>query len=200
MPLFLAAPLLLGTATGGATVAGGAAATGASLGTKAVVGATIASAGITAFGQFQQSRTAQAQAKTQAAWNLYNAKVAKRQAAIERQATADDLRQQKKRAGSAMARLRALRGASGLEMEGSPLLVAEDTAAELAKDAVNIRLRGGRRTQAFETQSILDVSKARTAKTRAAGFGRAAATGAGSTILAGAADAAFRFGQARGTF
>lgn len=161
--------------------------------------ATLASAGVAAYGQYQQGKTAQSQAKAQAAWNLYNSKVAKREAEVERQATTFDLQQQKKRAGRLLARQRALIGKSGVEIEGSPLLVAEDTAAELAKEQINIQLRGTRRAMGFETQSILDVSKASAAKQRAAGFGRAAVIGAGGSILQGAATASFRRAQLRGT-
>ena len=51
---------------------------------------------------------------------------------------------------------------------------------------------------ALETRSILDISKASAAKSRAAGFGRAAVTGAGSTILQGSADVLFKRAQLRG--
>lgn len=167
--------------------------------TLAATGA-VAGVGMAAYGQYQQARTAQAAAKAQAAWNLYNAKVAKRQAEVERTATAFDVQQQRKRARAMLSTLRARRGAAGVEMEGSPLLVAEDTAAEWAKEIANIQLTGTRRAMAFETRSILDVSKASAAEARAAGFGRAAVTGAGTTILQGAATTGFRFGQMRGDF
>lgn len=169
-------------------------------GAQLITGAALVGTGLQAYGQYQQGKQAQSTAKAQAAWNLYNSKVAQRQAEVERQATAEDVRQQKKRAGSIQARLRAIRGASGLEMEGSPLLVAEDTAAELAKEEVNIQLRGTRRAAGFEAQSILDISKASAAKSRAAGFGRAAVIGAGGSILQGASTALFRRGQIRGDF
>lgn len=161
---------------------------------------TAVGVGTAAYGQYQQGKTAQDTAKAQAAWNIYNAKVAKREADIERQATTEDVRQQKKRGAILLARQRALVGMSGLQMEGSPLLVAEDTAAELAKEEANIQLRGARRAMGFETQSILDVSKAGTAKARAAGFGRGAVTGAGASILAGGANLLFQRGRMRGDF
>ncbi len=169
-------------------------------GAQIITGAAIVGTGIQAYGQYQQGKQAQAQAKAQAAWNLYNSKVAKRQADIERQATATDVQQQRKRAKTLLARQRSLIGKSGVQIEGSPLLVAEDTAAELAKEEVNIQLRGARRAMAFESQSILDISKAGAAKQRAAGFGRAAVTGAGASILGGSADILFKRGQMRGDF
>ncbi|KKL10774.1 hypothetical protein LCGC14_2552440 [marine sediment metagenome] len=157
----------------------------------AIIALATAGVGVAAYGQYQQGKTAQAQAKAQSAWNLYNAKVAQREAEAEQKAADFASKQQKRRAKTLLARQRALIGATGVEMEGSPLLVAEDTAAELAKEAVNIRLTGQRRVSAFKSQSILDVSKASAARARAAGFGRAAVIGAGSTILQGAAQAGF---------
>ena len=162
-----------------------------------ITAAAVAGTGVAAYGQYQQGKTAQSQAKAQSAWNMYNAKVAQREAESERQAAAFESKQQKRRAGALLARQRALIGASGVEMEGSPLLVAEDTAAELAKEEVNLRLTGQRRVAAFKSQSILDISKASAAKAQAAGFGRAAVIGAGSTILQGGAKAtkqAYDFG------
>ncbi len=168
--------------------------------TTAIIVSAVVGTATVAYGQYQQGKTAQAQAKAQSAWNLYNAKVAQRQAEVERAATAEDVRQQKKRAKTLLARQRAIIGATGVEMEGSPLLVAEDTAAELAKEEVNIQLKGARRAMGFESQSILDVSKASAAKARAAGFGKAAVTGAGASILQGTSTALFRRGQMRGDF
>ena len=168
------------------------------LGATLAANAAVAAVSMAAYSQYQQGKTAQAQAKSQAAWNMYNSKVAQREAEAERAATAFDVQQHKKGAKALLARQRALIGASGVEMVGSPLLVAEDTAAELAKEQTNIQLRGGRRAMGFESQSILDVSKASAAKQRAAGFGRAAVMGAGSTILQGAASTGYQYGQMSG--
>ncbi len=156
-------------------------------GAEALIITSLVGTGVSAYGQFQQGKQAQSQAKAQAAWNLYNANIAKREAESQRQANLFTNRQQSKKAKSLQATLRARRGASGVEFEGSPLLVAEDNAAELAKEAANIRLTGQRKVQAFESQSILDVSKASAASTRAKGFGQAAVIGAGGSILQGTA-------------
>ncbi len=166
-------------------------------GTKAIIGLAAAGTAVQAYGQYQQNKQAQAQAESQAAWNLYNSKVAQREADAERVATDFEVKQQRKAAKRLKAKGRAIRGKSGLELEGSPLLVMEDTAAELAKEETQIKLRGQRRVSAFESRSILDVSKASAAKSRATGFGRAAITGAGSTILGGAADIGFKRQQLR---
>jgi hypothetical protein len=164
--------------------------------TTAIVGTSVA-----AYGQYQQGKQAQQQAKNEAAWNRYNAKVAQRQAEAEDIAARFESEQHKRQAESLLARQRALIGASGVEMEGSPLLVAEDTAAQLAKEATNLRLTGQRRAEAYRSQSILDVSMASAAKSRAAGFGRAALIGAGGTLLQGGAQAAsmgYQMGLFRG--
>ena len=164
-----------------------------------VVAITATAAGVQAYGQYQQGKTAQSQAKAQSAWNMYNAKVAQREAEAERAATAFELAQQKRRGKILLGKQRAMIGASGVEMEGSPLLVAEDTAAELAKEETNIMLTGHRRARAFESQSILDTSMASAARSRAAGFGQAAVTNAGGTLLQGAAQAGYQYNQMTGT-
>lgn len=158
----------------------------------ALLSVAAAGVGVAAYGQYQQGKQAQSQAKAQAAFNLYNSKVAKREAEAERVASRFAVTQQKKRAKALLARQRSLIGASGVEFEGSPLLVAEDTAAEFAKEKVNLRLTGQRRVSVFKSQSILDISKASAAKSAAAGFGRAAIFNAGSTILQGAARIGFQ--------
>jgi Tfp pilus assembly protein PilE len=149
-----------------------------------------AGASVQAYGQYQQNKTAQGQAKAQSAWNLYNSKVAKREAEAEQAANLFESKQQKKAADRLKARGRAIRGASGVDVEGSPLLVMEDTAEELAKEQQQTRISGTRRVSALESQSILDVSRASAAKARASGFGRAAPISAGGTLLSGAGSAA----------
>lgn len=157
----------------------------------AILAVAVAGAATQAYGQYQEGRTAQRQAKAQAAWHAYNAKVALREREAEREATKFEVRQQEKKTKRLQARQRSLIGVSGVTMEGSPLLVVEDTAVQLALENINIRTRGQRRAQAFESQSILDISKASAAKTAAAGYGRAAYIGAGASILSGTAQAGY---------
>lgn len=147
--------------------------------------------GVTAYAQYQAGRAAEQQARAQAAWYDYNAKVAQREAEAERQAVAFETKQQKRTAEQLLARQRALVGKAGVTMEGSPLLIAEDTAAQLALDAAMIRTTGARRAAAFRSQSILDISKAGAARTAAAGYRRAGVWGAGASILGGAAQAGY---------
>lgn len=166
-------------------------------GAEPLVIAAVIGTSVQAYGQYQSNKNAQGQAKAQSAWNLYNSKLAQREADAESAANLFESKQQKKAADRLKARGRAIRGASSVEAEGSPLLVMEDTAAELAKEQQQTRISGSRRVSAFESQSILDISKASVAKSRAAGFGRAAITQAGGTLLSGAADAGFKLKQLR---
>lgn len=147
----------------------------------------IAGTAVTAYGQYQQNKQAQSQAKSQAAFNRYNAKLKQRQAEAEEAAARFESKQQRKKSKALLSKQRALIGASGVTPEGSPLLIQEDTAAELATEAKNIRLRGQQRVSKLKSQSILDISKASAASARATGFGQAAVLSAGSTLLTGAA-------------
>ncbi len=163
--------------------------------TTQIVYAMIAGTAVSAYSTYQQKKSAQQQAKAQAAWNSYNAKVAQREAEAEKAAAAFEANQQKRSAKQLLARQRSLIGASGVEIEGSPLLVVEDTAAQLAKEQTNIRLRGERRVQGYKSRSILDISKASASKSAAAGYGRGAWLGAGATLLQGGAQAAYMGNQ-----
>lgn len=154
----------------------------------AIIALAATGTGVAAYSQYQQGKAAEDQAKAEAAWHAYNAKVAQREAEAEREAAEFESIQHKKQADKLLARQRVLRGASGVTVEGSPLLVMEDTAAELALEAANLRMTGQRRISQFKSQSILDISKAGAAKARGAGFAQAGKIGAGATILGGAAD------------
>ncbi|GAF91420.1 unnamed protein product [marine sediment metagenome] len=142
--------------------------------------------GISAYSAVQQGRSAAAQAKQQAAWDDYNAKVAKREADAERKASDFEATQQSRAAKQLLARQRALIGASGVTPEGSPLLLAEDTAEQLAIEGANIRTTGERRVGAWTSRSILDTAKARAARASAPGYQKAGYLRAGSSILQGA--------------
>ena len=153
----------------------------------AIIGLAAAGTGVAAYSAVQQGRNAAAQAEQQAAWDDYNAKVAKREAEAERVAGEFEATQQSRAAKQLLARQRALIGASGVTMEGSPLLVAEDTAAQLAIENANIRTTGARRVGAWTSKSILDTSMAKAARASAPGYRQAGYTKAGSSILQGGA-------------
>lgn len=147
-----------------------------------------AGVGVAAYGQYQAGKSAQQQAKAEAAWHAYNAKVARREEEAERKATAFEVQQHQREAKQISARLRARVGKAGVTMAGSPLLVAEDTAAQFALESANIRMTGARRAARWRSQSILDISMAGAARQRGTAARRAGAYQAGASILGGAAD------------
>lgn len=147
-----------------------------------------------AYSQYQQGKTASAQAKTEAAWHDYNAKVAKREAEAERKAVDFESIQHTRKTKQILARHRALVGKSGVTPEGSPLLLAEDTAAQLAIEGANIRTTGERRIGAWKSRSILDTAKGYAARKSAKGLRRAGAYKAGASILQGGALMAYMGG------
>ena len=162
------------------------------------VSLAIAGGSVAAYGQYQagkqQAAQAEAQAKSQSAWNMYNAKVADREAQNEERAAKFEVAKQKKLGKRLLASQRSLIGASGVTQEGSPLLFAEDTAVELAREEQNKRLTGERRVAKYKSQSILDVSKAQNALSMgsfaAKGYRKAGLYGAAGTSISGAGTAA----------
>lgn len=155
----------------------------------------IAATTVTAYSAIQQGQTAAAQAKQKAAWLDYNAKVAKREAEAERKAADFEATQHTRATKQLLARQRVLIGASGVTMEGSPLLMAEDTAAQLAIEGANIRTTGARRVGAWTSRSILDTSMAKAARASASGYKTAGYLRAGSSILQGGAGIAYMRSQ-----
>lgn len=155
----------------------------------------IAGTGIAAYSAVQQGRSAAAQAKQEAAWSDYNAKVAKREADAERIAADFATTQHARKTKEILARLRSRVGKSGVTMEGSPLLVAEDTAAQLAIEGANIRTTGVRKIGAWTSRSILDTSMAKASRAAAPGYRQAGYLRAGGSILQGGASIAYMRSQ-----
>lgn len=145
--------------------------------------------GVTAYGQYQEGKAAEQQAKAQAAWHKYNADIALREAEEERIATAFAAKQENRKAEIRASRARSLIGASGVDIQGSPLLVAEDEAEQSKLEEINILTAGSRRASFFESQSILDTSKASAAKVAGGAAKRAGAIGAAGSGLIGTASA-----------
>lgn len=159
----------------------------------------IAIAGVAtqAYGQYQAGKSAEREARTQAAWHAYNAKVAQREKEAEREAAKFEVGQLRRKEKEESARLRSLIGASGVTMEGSPLLRAEDLAAQYTLEEINITKRGLRREGYYESLSILDTSKASAARARGSAARRAGMIGAGASILSGAAQTGYMAYQMR---
>jgi hypothetical protein len=151
--------------------------TGLELSTYAMIaaGAAVASTAVSAVGAIQQGKAAQASAKFNADMMSRNAQIARQQAAAEEE---KHRRLTYMRQGAA----RAAYGASGVSIEGSPLDILEQSAAQEELDALNIRYRGEIGAQSAEGQADLSLMRGESAMS--AGY-----MGAGSSILLGAARA-----------
>lgn len=145
----------------------------------------LAAAGVAAYGQYKQGQAQERQLKAQAAWQEYNARLAQRDKAEVRAAGQFKAEQHRKRARAFLARNRAMTGASGVSQIGSPLIVAEDNAAQFQLEEFNIRKGTAAGVQSLESQSILDMSKAKASRTAAKDAKTAGTIGAGTSILQG---------------
>lgn len=162
--------------------------TGAEL---AIIGLVATGTGLQAYSQYEAGKQAATQAKIESAWQSYNAKVLKMEAEAEKRAAAFEAKQQRRESKQFLARQRALIGASGVEVAGSPLLVEKDTAAQLALENINIRLAGRRRVKRYESESILETSKAQASRMAAKRYKRAGMIGAGASLLRGAGEVGY---------
>ena len=133
-----------------------------------------------AFGAIQQGQAAERQGKFQAG-------ILRQQATRERQQSAADEADFRRRQSVVLSRRRAALGASGVDQAtGSPLLVAEDFAGETELNALRIRAGGETRATRAEQQANLQLFAGR-AKRRQ-GFVRG-----GALLVSGAGRAFERF-------
>ncbi|MCD6149205.1 hypothetical protein J7J13_00265 [bacterium] len=100
------------------------------------------------------------QGQSQAAWNKYNAQVAKRNAKAAKAVAEAEAARKRRETQRLLGRQRAVYGKAGVTFEGSPLLVMEDTAAEGELDELLIKYRGLSQSQAYSSQVELDRMKA----------------------------------------
>jgi hypothetical protein len=142
------------------------------MGPELVAIAALASAGVSAVGALVQGGQAKAMAD-------YNAKVAENDArAAELQAGYEEERF-RDRAGKLRSAQRAAVAKSGIDLEGSPLAVMEETALEAEMDALSIRQQGSVEAARARSRAALDRMEGKAAKT--ASYFRAA-----SSLLNGA--------------
>lgn len=147
----------------------------------AAVGTTIAGTAMQAYGQYREG-------KSQEAMHEYNAQVQANQAKQEEWAAAYDADMLRERGRKFRATQRTKYAASGVTMEGSPLLVLEDTARQIGRDVVMTRYGGQRRAGYYRSQSGLSLFKGREAM-------QAGRIGAGKSLLSGASTAFQRYYQ-----
>ena len=134
---------------------------------------SVAGTALSAYGQIQQG-------KAQQKWGSYNAALAERDAETARLNAEYEAGVQCKETQKLLGRQRALYGKSGVTLEGSPLLMMAETAAEGELDALMIERGGKTRAQGYRSEAVLSRMKGKAAK-------RAGYYGAGSTLLTGAA-------------
>lgn len=125
----------------------------------------LAGTGVAVAGTIQSGRA-------QAKMAEYNAQVAKREAQVAEQNAAYEEAMHRKEGARLMATQRARYAKSGVTSSGSPLLVMEDTAAEIERDALAIRYGGNvaaANARSSATLSRLTGSQAKTASYYSAG-------------------------------
>lgn len=159
------------------------------LGTKAAITAMAATGlGLTALGQLQAGRAAEAQGESEEAFAEYNAQLAEREAEEAQEAAAGEERRHRKAGVRLKATQRARFGALGVTPEGSPLDVMAETAAELERDALTIRRGGQLGYQRFTAEASLQRIAGRSALLRGRARRRASYLGIGATALSGTSD------------
>ena len=145
------------------------------------VGTALAGTAVSAVSQIQQG-------KEQQKWSEYNAAVAERDAKAAKAAAGYDASQKRKETERLLGRQRALYGKSGVTMEGSPLELMSETAAEGELDALMIERTGSVGAQRYQEEATLSRMKGSSAR-------KASYWGAGTTLLTGAGSAASSYGS-----
>ena len=137
----------------------------------------VAATALSAASSIQQGRAADKAAQFNARALEADAKQAKAVAAFE-------ARLARERGAKLLGRQRAAAGASGISLEGSPLLVMGETAANIERDALAIEFGGAARAAALRNQAAGERFAGRQAKR--AGFFKAGTTVLGSAASFGA--------------
>jgi hypothetical protein len=143
-------------------------------GVEVLAAAAVASAAVSAAGAISSG---QAQSKMAS----YNAAVAERDAQAARQQAAFEESRQRQARDALLGKQRAAFAASGVTPEGSPLLVAAETATQAEIDAEAIRYSGSVAEARANSQAALDRMQGAAART-------ASYFAAGTSLLQGAAN------------
>ncbi|OGT79396.1 MAG: hypothetical protein A3J35_04355 [Gammaproteobacteria bacterium RIFCSPLOWO2_02_FULL_52_10] len=105
------------------------------------------------------------QGQSQAASSDYNAAVARNNAVYARQVAAENERRQRILTRKTIGGARAGYGASGVTLEGTPLDVPRESAANAELDALTIRHQGELAARGYENTATLDTFAASGART-----------------------------------
>lgn len=142
--------------------------------------ASVAGTALSVYSQVQQS-------KEQKKWSEYNAAVAERDATAAQQTAEHEAGEKRKETQRLLGRQRALYGKAGVTLEGSPLLMMEETASEGEIDALMIEREGKLLAGRYQSEAALSRMKGSAAQ-------RAGYYGAGSSLLTGAGSAMSAYG------
>ena len=144
-------------------------------------------------GQYEAGKAAESQAKSQNAWNEYNAQVAEREA-TEAQATAAYEEKKHRKAGERLkARQRVMVGKAGILPEGSPSEIMKETANELEIDALMIRRSGTTGAQRLRSEASLSRMTGRAALLKGRSAKRASYLNVASAGLSGGSSLAYMY-------
>lgn len=133
--------------------------------------ASVAGSVMSAVGAMQQSRA-------QAASAEYNAKVSDEQAKAARDAAAVEAEDRRRAGMDQRASAIAARGASGIALAGTPLLVDEDILGRIELDAARTRHAG-------EAKAVQNENQARLDRFTASNYRAAGPLSAGASLLGG---------------
>ena len=161
--------------------------------TTAMTGLTALGIAVSAAGVYAQGQAAAAQAKAQQVVAEYNARVAKQQAKANEQAALFKSRRQAAEAERYRSSLEAGFGASGaVPTEGTPLLIGATQAAESELENLMIGYEGQIGTQRAMSQASLSRLQGDIYGQRAKMASRSAMFGAGTSLLTGFGNLAYR--------
>ena len=158
----------------------------------------VASAGMQAKSQYDQGKAAKAQGESEQAWANYNAEVAQHEANQKDLANSEEGRRARSQAQRIQATQRAKYAASGLALEGTPLLVMEETAMNLEKDILELSLQGELESGKLRSQAGISLLQGQAAKQRGNNLANAYNMQAGASLLSGAAGVAGTYVKAKG--
>ena len=139
----------------------------------------------------QAGKAAESQAKSEAAWQEYNAKIADREATQAQAAAGFEERKKRKAGERVKARRRVQAGKASILPVDSFEDVQKETGTELEIDALMIRRGGQAGAQALSSQAQLSRLAGRSALLRGTARRRAARIGGFASALSGASQLTF---------
>lgn len=156
-----------------------------------VIASLVAGTAMGGYSAIESGRAAKADGAAQKKWDDYNAEVSRRNAAATEAAADYETTQQRRQVKQLKGAQRAAFAKSGTTMEGSPLMIAEDTAAQTELDIMMARRNSMIESQQYQSQAVLDNMSGKMAANRGKMAQRGSYWQAGSTILTGVGNAGY---------